>query len=111
MNIQDYFQFLIWLSSTQVNNSHKLTTIVSESCVSKVLRDPELHFHKYCLSSSILDVGRGPTPASYKYGISCKFLQSIFAEAAFKDVLKIAFVTQYVNSRYEMYCKKGVLLI
>ena len=68
-------------------------------------------FISIVISSSILDVGRGPRPASYKYGISCKFLQSIFAEAAFKDVLKIAFVTQYVNSRYEMYCKKGVLLI
>ena len=68
-------------------------------------------FISIVISSSILDVGRGPRPASYKYGISYKFLQSIFAEAAFKDVLKIAFVTQYVNSRYEMYCKKGVLLI
>ena len=33
---------------------------------------------------------------------TCKV--SDFTEANFKDVLKISFVTQFVNSRYEMYC-------
>ena len=54
----------------------------------------------------------GPGPASYKYGISCNSCEvSDFTEETFKDVLKISFVTQFVNSRYEMYCEMGVLLI
>ena len=40
---------------------------------------------------------------------SCKV--SDFTEAAFKDVLKISFVTLFVYSLYEMYCDMGVLLI
>ena len=40
---------------------------------------------------------------------SCKL--SDFTEAAFKDVLKMSFVTQFVNNRHEMYCEMDVLLI
>ena len=36
---------------------------------------------------------------------------SDFTKAAFKDVLKISFVTPFFYSYYEMYCEIGVLLI
>ena len=38
-------------------------------------------------------------------------LQGHFTEATFKDVLKVSFVTQFVNNRYEMYCEMGISLI
>ena len=61
---------------------------------------------------SILDVGRGQEPVSYKYGFrqdSCGV--SHFRGAALKDVLKTSFLTQIVIRRYKLYSEMCALLI
>ena len=61
---------------------------------------------------SILHVGRGPEPVSYKYQFRQDSSEvSHFREAAFKNVLKTSFVTQIVTRRYKMYSEMGALLI
>ena len=56
-------------SSTSTNSKNKV--ICNNSFQLRVVNFSAV------ISSSILDVGRGPGPASYKYGISCQLLRSI----------------------------------